>query len=217
MTGSSDSVGERILPLAFLFFCAHLTAHLAREEAKLWAESPHSMALLGSSPDSPTLKVIWMKECCWNLIGAHIFALLSAPAPAQDGEPHGGNAAPAWLCSLELVEVVVENNRGTRECWMEVVSAGLGKVEIDKLARWRKFNLKRQYLRRWAETCAAGVLAVSATFLISLGESSQQPGSETGSSLLRELWHDLLLLLCLLIVPKGVPKSTSRMMENLCG
>ena len=73
--------------------------------------------------------------------------MLSAPAPAQDGEPHGGEAAAARLAvgPLELVEVVVERNRRTRECGTQVVSARLGKVEIDKLARSIK-NLK--YLRR---------------------------------------------------------------------
>ena len=63
--------------------------------------------------------------------------MLPAPAPAQDGEPHGGEAAAARLAvrPLELVEVVVERNRRTRECWTEVVSARLGIIEIDELVR----------------------------------------------------------------------------------
>ena len=76
---------------------------------------------------------------------SHISAGLSAAAPAQDGEPHGGEAAPARLAvrPLELVEVVVERNRRTREGGTEVVSARLGIIEIDQLACSSKEDLKK--------------------------------------------------------------------------
>ena len=63
----------------------------------------------------------------YNFAQTHISAGLSAAAPAQDGESHGGEAAPARLAvrPLELVEVIVERNRGTRKCWTKVVHSRL--------------------------------------------------------------------------------------------
>ena len=61
------------------------------------------------------------------LMESHISAGLSAAAPREDGEPHGGEAAPARLAvrPLELVEVVVERNRRTRKRWTKVVRSRL--------------------------------------------------------------------------------------------